>query len=219
MFSWGKNIEKNIEKKDFKKNVKIFIKPIYKKIWENPEFMDKINIEYHVEKIREILPYLFTWTYNSPIRIEHKDIIKNDLKLQANYSKKIHLMGSIKIVEDNKNNYRIIDGQHRLYAMKEFIEDDVEMKYNFEIFFELYKLNIDDIENLTNQEFDELEKLFSIANKSLNFQAKDNPDKFCRDIIISLKQIYKNCIKDSDKVNRPCISQKYLYDSLKNYLP
>lgn len=229
-FSKRKDIETNIkindDENDFinKKNDNqendnnfkshIFIKSLSSKTWNSPTFFNSILVDYYSVKIREVIPYLSSWSFNRQVNESHKDTIKNDLILQQNP----HLMGTIKIARDNERNCRVIDGQHRLIALREFINDDIDMKYNFEILFEVYTLNIEDINNPTSEEFDELEKLFCIANKSLNFEAKDNPDKFCREVTTSLSKTYDS-IKNSDRVYRPSISQKYLYECLKNYLP
>jgi hypothetical protein len=208
------NLNKEEPKEEPKFYLDIFIKSLSTRTWNSPTFYYTILVDYYIVKIRDVIPYLSTWSFNRQVNENHKDNIKNDLFLQQSP----HLMGTIKIARDKKRNCRVIDGQHRLIALREFIDNDIDMKFNFEVLFEVYTLNIEDINNPSNEEFDELENLFCLANKSLNFEAKDNPDKFCRDIVISLSKQYDS-IKDNDRVYRPCISQKYLYECLKTYLP
>jgi hypothetical protein len=192
----------------------IFTNSIFSKVWNNSIFVNPIFVDYYIIPIREVIPYLSTWSFNRQVNESHKDSIKNDLFNQESP----HLMGSIKIARDKNRDCRVIDGQHRLIALREFIDADIDMKYNFQILFEVYSLNIADINNTSSEEFDQLEKLFGLANKSLNFETKDNPDKFCTEIVLQLSRQYDS-IKNIDRVYRPCISQKYLYECLKKYLP
>jgi hypothetical protein len=184
--------------------------PLCRNSWQLPNFSYKIDVEYYLLSARQVVPYISSWSFNREINNDHKNSIKISLLDQTIP----HLMGSIQIAKDKEGKCKVINGQHRLNAIQEIIKDDIDMKFDIQLMFEVY--------NLKNDNINDIENLFSLANSSLNFEKKDSVDSFCRDIILSLRgeKIYENSIVDTDKsVYRPCISMKQFYENLKMWLP
>lgn len=211
----------DVDEKDENKEVNtvnLFDKPVHSTIWSSPEFENNIIVDIHMLSARKVIPYLSTWSFNREINIVHKLQIKKSLLQQ----KSPYLIGSIQIARDKTGNYKVINGQHRLHSLQEIINEDLEMKFDINCIFEVFSLNISDITNPSLSECTLIEKLFKLANSSLNFEKKDSVDSFCRDIILSLRgdEIYKNNIVDTEKlVYRPSINMKDFYENLKKYLP
>jgi len=195
-------------------NYDIFYEPLTSQIWEKDG--NTYNVSYHFKNIREISPFLASWCFNRKLNEDHKNKIKNDLCLQ----KYPHLMSSIQVVRDKHKKCKIINGQHRLKAIEEILKSDVEMKFNMNAMFEVYDINIDDIDEI--DESTEIEALFTTANNSLNFKAEDDHELFCKKIIIAMSNdpiLSRGLIdKSNGRVNKPKISIKELFEAFKeNY--
>jgi hypothetical protein len=156
---------------------------------------------------RELVENVETWAFNRKLNIEHVDNIYNDLK-----DMKIpHFMGSIKILSDSKGHFRLVDGQHRLQSIRKMLDNDIEHKWNMDILVEIY--SVDDLNGQDAINF------YQKANKNLNVTIEDQPEINIMSIIngICAEPLFKCCIVDKDKVNRPRISKKNLYEQFKKY--
>lgn len=148
------------------------------------------------------------WSFNRKLRTEHVEKIYNDICAQ----KIPYLMGSIKAIKDENNQFRIIDGQHRLQALKMLIDNNIEKSVS--ILVEIYHVS-----SLDN---DIVFELFKIANNNLNVTVEDEIDMFIVNLVNRLvtdKELSKGIIDKNDgKVYRPRISKKSLYEELKKNL-
>jgi protein associated with RNAse G/E len=148
------------------------------------------------------------WSFNRKLRTEHVDKIYIDL-----CSQKIpYLMGSIKVIKDKNNQVRIIDGQHRLQALKMLIDNNINKTVS--ILVEIY--------HVPSLDSDIVFELFKIANNNLNVTVEDEIDMFIVNLVNRLvvdKELSKGIIDKNDgKVYRPRISKKMMYEELKKNL-
>lgn len=148
------------------------------------------------------------WSFNRKLRSEHVENIYKDLCDQ----KIPYLMGSIKAIRDETNQIRIIDGQHRLQALKMYIENNVEKSVS--ILVEMYRV--------PSLDSDIVFELFKIANNNLNVTVEDEIDMFVVNLVNKLMsdpELSKGIIDKNDgRVYRPRISKKMLYEELKKNL-
>lgn len=179
---------------------------IIKKILKNP--ISKLNncCNIHILSSIDIIKINKHWSFNRKVNVEHYLNISNDLQKMKNK----HLMGTIKLVIDENYNIKIIDGQHRIKAIEEYLLNNPNS--NFDHLCEVYKVS--DVNYDT-----EILNLFQNANKNLNVKNSDIPCKILIDTIDKLKKDYPKCIKDdinnsfskTKKVNRPNVTSKELY--------
>lgn len=178
------------------------------------KYGDNMNVSYYFKNIRQIIPELINFSFNRELNEKHKNKIKDDLLKQ----KCPHLMGSIQIIKDLSNNYRVINGQHRLFAIKEILDSDTNMNFNINILFEVYDVNLIDINSIENN-YENINDLFEKANNSLNFKALDDRDLFIRSLLLEIKKdpiLGPGIVeKDKGRVNKPRILLKNLFELFK----
>lgn len=179
---------------------------IKKIVFQNTTF------ELYICDARSLLRHVDNWSFNRCVRHHHVKSIVDDLKCMR-YP---HLLGSIKIVRNShhKQQLRIIDGQHRLLAIRQIMEQDEFMTWNMDVIVEIYEVeNI----NYGNDVFD----LYIKANKNMNVEPEDSLDMeivnivnaLCQDKILSMGIIDKQ----DGSVYRPRISKKELYENFKSH--
>ncbi len=171
---------------------------------------DNIKLSLYKYDAKTFCNQFDVWSFNRKLRTEHVQKIYSDLCLQKNP----YLMGSIKAIKDNKNKIRIIDGQHRLEALKMFMDNSDSVDKNVCILVEIYHVS-----SLDN---DIVFELFKIANNNLNVSVEDEIDMFVVNIVnrlIAEPELSKGIIDRNDgRVYRPRISKKVLYEELKKNL-
>lgn len=174
---------------------------------------DNIPISWYKFDVSQICEELNTWAFNRRLNIEHIEQIYEALKEARNPC----FMGSIKVIKDASNNFQVIDGQHRLQAMRKYINDiDNGLLPNknkhWNIILEIYHVNSvsDPI----------VFELFKIANNNLNMTVEDDVNMYIAgvmDAIVSDRELSKGVIDVDDKrVNRPRITKKALYEAMKD---
>jgi hypothetical protein len=167
-----------------------------------------IKMQLYKFNVPNIVPRLDVWSFNRKLNQEHVDNIYNGLCKQD----KPHLIGTLKVVRDGENDMKVIDGQHRLQALKAFIETHSHKQLSIVI--EMYN-----VQSLNDPVvFD----LFKLANTNLNINVEDDLNVFVADLVNKLAQdpdLSKGIIDKNDgRVNRPRISKKELYEVLKTNL-
>ena len=174
---------------------------------------DNIPITWYRFDASQICEELNTWAFNRKLNIEHIEDIYEELKKSRNPC----FMGSIKVINDLENNFQVIDGQHRLQAMRRYINDiDNGLLPNkskhWNIIIEIYHVNSvsDPI----------VFELFKIANNNLNMTAEDDVNMYIAsvmDAIVSDRVLGKGVIDvDNKGVHRPRITKKALYEAMKD---
>jgi hypothetical protein len=168
------------------------------------------NIEMQLYKFRvqDIISSLDVWSFNRELNQEHVDNIFTGLCCQQ----QPHLIGTFKVVRDEYNDMKVIDGQHRLQALKKFGE--IHKDKHISIFVEMY--------NVTTLNDPVVFDLFKLANTNLNINVEDNLNVFVAELVNKLAEdqvLSKGIIDKNDgRVNRPRISKKELYEVLKKNL-
>jgi hypothetical protein len=159
---------------------------------------------------RQLTRICDVWAFNRQVDLNHISTIENDLKIQENPN----LMGTIKLIIDKNKEYKIIDGQHRLQAIRNIIRDDHTMEWDMPILTEIYDVS-ESTDEITNY-------LYTKANVNLNIRTEDVLDDFLIELIQKMMNdpILKNGIVDKQdgSVYKPRISKKDLYEKFKvNY--
>jgi len=174
-------------------------------------------VNYYWKSVREIAPYLHTWSFNRKIDENHKNDIITCVKLQTNP----HLMGTIQVIRDCKKQCRIVNGQHRIKSILDIITNDTEMTFNMNVMFEVYDLPIDDLEDVTHIEKhnEMINQIFRIANHSLPFHADDDHNQFCKNLVQAMMAdtVLQKGLRDKI-TKRPYMNIKELYEELKDNL-
>ena len=163
------------------------------------------NVKFYATDARDLVPNIKIWSTQRSINQDHVKELINNLK---NHN---HFIGTIKVVRDELNNIRIIDGQHRFCAIKKLIEKD--SKFNMNIILELYETDNLDSEKTMN--------LFHEANSCLNVSKNDMPNVIANSIVRNLCQRFPKMIievKEDKRCNRPRINKRELYLKIKNYV-
>ena len=177
---------------------------IRKTVFRNTTF------ELYVCDARTLFRLVDNWSFNRSVRDHHVQSIYNDLKNMRHP----HLLGTIKIVRNPEKEHRIIDGQHRLLAIRQILEEDEAMTWNMDVVVEMYE--VDDIK-YGSEVFD----LYIKANRNMNMDPEDSLDMeiinivngMCQDKILSMGIVDKQ----DGSVYRPRISKKDLYEQFKDH--
>ena len=169
--------------------VNLFDTPLSENKWilNNRE----IVVCYYFTPIAHVLQYLRSWCLQRNINSQHKDSIKESIRQSH------HLMGTIQILMFRNGQMRVINGQHRVQALKEIIEEDFE--FNINIMLEVYKVDFDEIDCIDDQEI-----IYNLANKNLPIEM-DSKAFLCKRIIKEMlldPTLKKGLIeKDTGRVN------------------
>jgi hypothetical protein len=151
---------------------------------------------------REICTNIPIWSSNRKLDPEHINSLARDIK-NSNY-----VMGTFKIMRCG-DEYRIFDGQHRYFAIREIITGNI--RFNVDVYVELFSVESFDS--------DEALILFSKANNIKNVEVTDTPNFIAHGVCKRLSEIYpKVLVESSVRVNRPRIDKRILYEKLKQIL-
>lgn len=172
---------------------------------------------YHFVSVRDVAPHLSSWCFNRKIDDSHKKAIKDALTSTENP----HVMGAIQIVRDRKLNVRIVNGQHRIRAIQEILEEDVDMKFQMQIMFEVYDVDVEDIDDI-GESHAIIETIFKIANNALNVAPEQDHEIFCKRLAVAMMSdatLNKGIVdKTNGEVRKPRISAKMLFEYMKSFL-
>lgn len=190
----------------------VFMTPVAEQTW------GKMRVSFYFKPVREVAPHLTTWRFNRKVNQEHK----NALKMALRENPHPHFMGTIQVIRDKKGNCRIMNGQHRIIASLEVLEEDLDMNFNMNLMFEVYDVPYENLNDFTLQN-DDVDELFKIANTSLAMMPEDEHDNFCKQLVIAMgndKVLKKGVVdKSTGAVRRPRILVKDMYEYLKECLP
>ena len=169
---------------------------------------DGIKLSLYKFDISTICNELDIWAYNRRLNENHVNEIYKNLCEQ----KFPHLMGTIKVVKDNNDNIQVIDGFHRSECLKRYNANNPGKSLT--VFLEIY--HVESIQSPVV--FD----LFKIANANLNLTAEDDVNLYLAKVVddlISDPDLSQGIVNRNDgRVNRPRISKKDLYESLKAHI-
>lgn len=120
------------------------------------------------------------------------------------------LMGTFKLlVKKDPFCAKIIDGQHRYFALQQIIDNDT--RFNLDVVLEIYY--VDDLDG------PEAWSLFYKANNVLNIQEKDKTASSSSFVCTNLHREFPLAVRDpkgkSNRVNFPNVDRKALFERLK----
>ena len=167
-----------------------------------------------IAKSRDLIRYVKPYTWNRVINEEHVTQITKDLKEM----KTKFLVGTIKVILDSKTGeFMVYDGQHRLKAFRNVMEEDTDHDCNFQSTLEIYSFPCEgSIEKSPIAKI-----LFELANKTFSFnKKKDKIDNYIQDITnaFATEPFFKSNIAESNY--RPKIAKFWIYQKLvENFNP
>ena len=145
---------------------------LYDKIDENE------NSSLYKIDFRTLIIKIGNWSYNRPLKKEIiDDLYKNIKNNNINW-----ILSAVK-EKDNDDNIYLIDGQHRLEAIKKIIEEDIDMKINKYVYVTIY--SVDNID----EDFDYINELFIKINSNTPLEKFEFPSTFTAKLI---KEIIKD---------------------------
>jgi hypothetical protein len=193
----------------------VFNQPLYSR-----DLGDK-RVSYHVVNARELIPHVASWIFNRLESAEHTNQIVKDL--MAKDVSAAHLMGSIQIVRDGKNSFHVINGQHRISALRQIIKNDIDMKFDMPLMVEVYTMNNIDLEQIVEDKetSDTINSLMTLANTSKPFEPINDHTSYCRKLVAKLEKEYPDCIvrKTEGTVHKPRILARSLYEMFMKDMP
>ena len=153
---------------------------------------------------RDFVPEIKIWAQQRPVNKEH---VK---KLEESVLYEKHVKGNMKLLRDTNGDCRLIDGQHRYYALKNIMEND--SKFNIPLILEVYETDCFESEKSV--------KIFKEVNNCLNINLSNLPNIQATNILCSLTERFPKIfvdVKESRRVNRPRINKRNFYIKLKEY--
>ena len=158
----------------------------------------------YITDARDFVPEIKIWAQQRPINKEHlKTLVESVLSEK-------HFKGNMKILRDKDGECRLIDGQHRYYALKNIMEKD--SKFNIPLVLEVYETDYLESEKSI--------KIFKEVNNCLNMELSDLPNIQANNILCSLIERFPKIfvdVKEHKRVNRPRINKRIFYRKLKEY--
>lgn len=142
------------------------------------------------------------WAGQRPLDNEHIKSLARELTKQG------HVVGTFKVVRSSDGKVRLLDGQHRIYAIKEILK--IQPNFNCDLIIELYETD--------RLESNSTLRLFEKANNVLNVKPEDMPHKSALSIVDKLSTAFKLIFKDLEedqRCNRPYIHKRKLFQKLK----
>jgi len=139
---------------------------LYNKIDENE------NSSLYKIDFRTLITMIGHWSFNRPLK---KEIINNLYENIKNNN--INWILSAVSEKENNDNIYLIDGQHRLEAIKKIIDEDIDMKINKFVYVNIYYVdNID-------EDFEYIKELFVKINSNTPLENIEFPSTFTAKLI------------------------------------
>jgi hypothetical protein len=170
----------------------------------------------------QLVDKLTVWDYNRYLNTKHKDIIKATLFAQREPI--IH--GEICIVCDNIYRGVVINGQHRLAAIKELIAEHRPTKYDIKLCLRIIKLN--DVANIMSDSPDVIKiiaNVYEIINMTLPMHYNNVRELKAIELADALAAASSNIsigiVRNfsGKTVHKPRITYKAMKDYIYKYLP
>jgi len=155
------------------------------------------GVKYYIADTKRFIPNVVPWQYNRPLNQEHVNELK-ELILQ-----KITMEGNIDVLECN-GELCVVNGQHRVEAMKSITEKD--STFNAEI--TVYVHPVDSFES------DKANEIFNATNNIKNVEMRDRPQKKLQNICSKLMKKYPGTVtkNKSGKANLHRMDIKQFYN-------
>lgn len=192
------------------------------KIKDANDFIIRKNGKIFERKIKasQSISFLSQWNDNRSLDLKHKEEIKQGL-IEENIP---YLFGKITLIADKNVRLIVIDGQHRIEAIKELLNEKKD--FDCIIDYTIYQIvDLDNIDNINSDIKDEINKIFNIVNKSLPINCEDKKESKSKELTECLSSYFNNNgvinirITNGEMPQKPCISHKSLKDIIFNALP
>lgn len=150
---------------------------------------------------RDFVNNIKMWACQRDLNISH---VKN---LELSILERGYLLGTFKVIRNKNGEIRLIDGQHRVTALQNIMDNDA--KFDCDSIIELY-----DVESFEDEE---ATKLFLDANNTLNITKKDTT----LDLQNVLRYFVKEYpaiiidVKEGSRCNRPRINKRLFAGKLR----
>ena len=156
--------------------------------------------EIYVSESRRLLPNLSYWEFNRKIDTDHVDSLKKVVK------DGISIFEGVIDVLTCDNEFRICNGQHRVKALQELMEEDDSI--NFELI-----INVHYVESFDSERSN---RIFLATNNTKNIEIRDKPQIKLQNICNRLRDKYPNSItmNKTGKANLHRLDKKQLYNLL-----
>ena len=154
---------------------------------------------------REFVNNIKMWACQRDLNTLH---VKN---LQQSILDRGYLLGTFKVIRNKKCEIRLIDGQHRVAALQNIMDNDA--KFYCDSIIELYE--VDSFEN------EESIKLFFDANNTLNITGKDITNSTLQSVLQHFVNEYPQIfidVKEGKRCNRPRINKRLFVTKLKQLI-
>jgi len=166
-------------------------------------FLDSLIYEDDYKKLFKTTTQKFVnnieiWVGQRTLNDEHIRDLARAFSINGN------VMGTIKLVRTVDGSIRLLDGQHRVEALKQIL--NYEPNFDCNLLLELYETD--------RLESPKTHRLFENANNVLNVQPEDRANKNALLIIDRLSTQFEGMLKDG-KCNRPFVNKKILFEKLK----
>lgn len=157
----------------------------------------KDGVKYYIADTKRFIPNVVPWQYNRPLNQEHVYELK-ELIIQN-----ITMEGNIDVLECG-GELCVVNGQHRIEAMKSITEND--STFNSEI--TVYVHPVDSFES------DKANDIFNATNNIKNVEMRDRPQKKLQNICSKLKKNYPGIVTNnkSGKANLHRMDIKQFYN-------
>jgi hypothetical protein len=177
---------------------------------EESGYLRKLLFENKLFKIyqtssREFVNNIKMWACQRDLNTLH---VKN---LAQSILDRGYLLGTFKVIRDKNFDIRLIDGQHRVAALQNIMNDNA--KFDCDSIIELYE--VDSFEN------EESIKLFFDANNTLNINGKDTTNSNLQRVLHHFVNEYPGIIidvKEGKRCNRPRINKRIFVTKLKQLI-
>jgi hypothetical protein len=151
---------------------------------------------------RDFVNNIKMWACQRDLNISH---VKN---LEQSIVERGYLLGTFKVIRDKNGKTRLIDGQHRVTALQNIMDND--SKFDCDSIIELYEVE--------SFEDEEATKLFLDANNTLNITKKDmnlDVQNVLRHFVKEYPLIFVD-VKEGARCNRPRINKRIFVGKLRD---
>ena len=152
------------------------------------------NVEYFLSPARDFILNVLPWSCQRGLNEDHVNSLVESIKRRKT------IIGTFKVIRNQEQEIRCIDGQHRTEALKKIMENDA--KFNCSILVEVYE-----VEGFESEEANEY---FKDANCVLNM-VNCNPNTIVQSVLKKLDVEYPGMFvdkKEGQRCNRPYIKRK-----------
>jgi hypothetical protein len=173
-------------------------------------YLRKLLFENELFKIyqvssRDFVNNIKMWSCQRELNTLH---VKN---LEQSILDRGYLLGTFKVIRDKNSETRLIDGQHRVSALQNIMDNDA--KFDCVSIIELYEVN--------SFEDEEAVKLFFDANNTLNIIGKDTTNFVIQSVLHHFVSEYPEIfidVKEGKRCNRPRINKRLFANKLKELI-